>query len=204
MNNNSNTRLSTFEIRTTSVVGGANGAMGLDESLLLPQGSSGLANAAKRRSAVRCEQTTRIQKAAPNMATTVKGGSSNQERNNERRPSEEGIAQRGQEGSSFLRVISSENLCADNSSSNSSNLRREERGASFCDILNSSSSSSSQSAKNSLLMEEDGTSSVDASDECSGVSRGRISDGHLDDENDSDDDDLEQKIKFFFKRIEEQ
>jgi hypothetical protein len=123
MNNNSNTRLSNFDVRAS--VSGTIGATAAEATLLLSQGTSNLANAAKRRSAVRCEPTTRIQKVAAFQASkletsSVKGGSQQGERT-ERRTSEESISQRGQakEGS-FLRVISTENLSAENSSSTSS------------------------------------------------------------------------------------
>lgn len=86
--------------------------------------------------------------------------------------------------------------------------RREERGSSFCDILSSSKMTSSRGAsKSSLILEDDGSSS-DAGASCSddfsnGGSRG-VANRSSSDDHDDDDHDLEQKIRFFFQRIEQQ
>lgn len=86
--------------------------------------------------------------------------------------------------------------------------RRDERGSSFCDILSSSKMSSSRvgDSHSSINLEDEASSDAGASigDEYSnGGSRGAANHS-IKDDCDDDDLDLEQKIRFFFQRIEQQ
>ena len=87
-------------------------------------------------------------------------------------------------------------------------MRRGERGSSFCDIISSSKSSIRGGSHSSLILEDDGSSSdagASSSDEFGNGGRAtRRLNRSADDHDCDDDDDLEQKIKFFFQRIEQQ
>jgi hypothetical protein len=107
-------------------------------------------------------------------------------------------------GGGLVKNKSSNRLASDQ------HTRREERGSSFCDILSSSKMSSSRvgDSHSSINLEDEASSDAGASigDEFSngGVSRGIANHSNKDDDCDDEDLDLEQKIRFFFQRIEQQ
>jgi hypothetical protein len=117
------------------------------------------------------------------------------------------ISEKGQANDGLLGGIGAENQTEGTLSQVSSSRRREERGSSFCDII-SSSKSSIHGSNSSLILEDDGSSSdagASSSDEFgNGRTTRRLNRSTGDNDCDEEDEDLEEKIKFFFQRIEQQ
>lgn len=113
------------------------------------------------------------------------------------------LTQVGSVSSGLVKNKSSSRLSSDQPT------RREERGSSFCDILSSSKMSSSRvgDSHSSINLEDEASSDAGASigDEFSNGGVSLVTANHSNkDDCDDDDLDLEQKIRFFFQRIEQQ